>query len=420
MDKVVSASSLEGHITLPSSKSELHRALIIALLTPRTTVIEASGLSDDVRVTLGCLEALGATVDVFDESIEVTGPEAFPDRAVLNCHESGSTLRFFLPLVAALGITATLTMDESLAGRPHQPLLDQLIEHGCAVEVLAGEIHISDQLLPGTYVMPSDISSQYISGLLMALPLCYGASRIELESPLESYGYVNMTLDFIEQTDVEVDEDELAFNIMGNQTYFSPERVRIGGDWSAAAFWLVADALGANVKLTNLDEASYQPDAAIRYAFEQFGTRVVEHEETYALHEVLDEAIVDVSQTPDLAPALAVLASAARGQTSFTHAARLRLKESDRIASICAMLKAVGVHVKEEPAGFAVYGPATPTGGEVDAQGDHRIAMAAAVLGAFAQKPVVIKGAACVSKSYPDFWQDFEAVGGKCSDSVEG
>lgn len=420
MDIEISAAHLEGYIAVPSSKSELHRALIVALLTPQTTRIEAGGLSDDVHVTISCLRALGAHVDIASDAITVTGPDSFPESAVLECGESGSTLRFFLPLVAALGVTTTFNMAESLYVRPHQPLLDQLTQHGCAVTTQLGQIMVSDQLLPGTYSLPSDMSSQYISGLLMALPLLYGPSTIELDGPIESYGYVNMTLDAIENASIDIEEDELSFTSSGNQTYMSPAHIIAGGDWSAAAFWLVADALGANVKLTNLDEASYQPDAAIRHIFERFGTRVVEHEETYALHERLDEAIVDVSQTPDLAPALAVLAAFAQGQTSFINGARLRLKESDRIASICAMLSACGVKVHEEKEGFAVYGPAEIKGGTVDSYGDHRIAMAAAILGCFSTEPVVIKGAECVAKSYPDFFDDLAQLGGKCHAAVEG
>lgn len=413
MDIQVSAAHLEGRLAMPSSKSELHRAIIIALLTPRTTVIKAGGLSVDVRTTLGCAEALGATIAEFNDSIEITGPEIFADKATLHVGESGSTLRFFLPLVAALGITTTFVMEEGLAKRPHQPLLDQLTAHGCAVEVEGNQILVSDQMLPGVFSLPSNLSSQYISGLLMALPLLYGPSSIELDGALESYGYVNMTLDLIEQANIDIEEDELRFDIPGNQTYFSPSIVRIGGDWSAAAFWLVADAIGANVHITNLDEASYQPDSAIRYVFEHFGTRVVEHEETFAVQERLDEAIVDLSQTPDLAPALAVLAAFAHGQTSFTHAARLRLKESDRIDSICKMLIACGVKVHEEQDGFAVYGPAKLKGGVVDSYGDHRIAMAAAILGCFSPEGVTIKGAECVQKSYPDFFANLEQVGGQ-------
>lgn len=420
MNIEISAAQLDGHLAVPASKSELHRALIVALLTPQTTRIEAHGISDDVHVTVGCLKALGASVNFTGGAIEVTGPDSFPQSAVLDCKESGSTLRFFLPLVAALGITATFKMAESLYARPHQPLLDQLTQHGCAVSTQSGEINVSDQLLSGTYTLPSDVSSQYISGLLMALPLLYGQSVIELDGPLESYGYVNMTLDALEQANIDIEEAELSFTIPGNQTYFSPSIARIGGDWSAAAFWLVADALGANVHLTNLDEASYQPDAGIRFIFERFGTRVVEHEETYALHERLDEAIIDVSQTPDLAPALAVLAAFAQGQTSFINAARLRLKESDRIASICAMLTACGVEVHEEKDGFAVYGPASLKGGMVDAHGDHRIAMAAAILGSFSAEPLVITGAECVAKSYPDFFDDLARMGGKSHVTVEG
>lgn len=418
MDIQVSAAHLEGRLAMPSSKSELHRAIIIALLTPRTTVIKARGLSEDVRATLSCAEALGATIAEFEDSLEITGPEIFADKATLHVGESGSTLRFFLPLVAALGITTSFAMEEGLAKRPHQPLLDQLTAHGCAVSVEDNLIMVSDQLLPGDYSLPSNLSSQYLSGLLMALPLLYGPSTIELDGAPESYGYVNMTLDLIEQADIVVDEEDRTFEIPGNQTYFSPSIVHIGGDWSAAAFWLVADAIAANVHITNLDEASYQPDSAIRYVFEHFGTRVVEHEETFAVQERLDEAIVDLSQTPDLAPALAVLAAFAHGQTSFTHAARLRLKESDRIDSICKMLTACGVKVHEEQDGFAVYGPAKLKGGVVESYGDHRIAMAAAILGCFSPKPVTIKGAECVHKSYPDFFAHLEQVGGQVRKDV--
>lgn len=423
MDIEVSTSYLQGHLAVPSSKSELHRALIVALLSRRVTTIPAHGVSADVFVTIGCLQALGALV-IFDEdneTITVDSTSELVNEATLVCGESGTTLRLFVPLVAALGIKAQLVMEPGLAKRPHQVLLDQLNTHGCRAVQEGEVIIIEGQLEPGTFTLPANISSQYISGLLFALPLLGGRSVIELDGPLESAGYVTMTLDILEQAEVFVDDDETSFEIEGNQTYRAPLELGVGGDWSAAAFWLVADALGANVHLTNLDEASYQPDAGIRYMFEQVGTRVVEQEEdTYALSEPLDEAILSMAQTPDLAPALAVLASAARGQTSFTDAVRLRLKESDRIASTCAMLTAVGIPVTELKEGFAVYGPSRPQGGVVDSMGDHRIAMAAAILGSISEAPVTILGAECVSKSYPAFWDDFKAMGGNYRVTVEG
>lgn len=422
MDIEVSTSYLQGRLALPSSKSELHRALIVALLSRSVTTIPAHGISADVFVTIGCLQALGAlvVVDEDDETITVDSTGEFAAEATLTCGESGTTLRFFVPLVAALGIKAQLIMEPGLAKRPHQVLLDQLNAHGCRAMQEGEVIKVEGQLEPGTYQLPANISSQYISGLLLALPLLEGTSVIELDGALQSAGYVTMTLDIMERADVYVDDDETSFEIKGGQTYRAPSELSVGGDWSAAAFWLVADALGANVHLPNLDEASYQPDAGIRYMFEHFGTRVVEQEDdTYALSEPLDEAILDMAQTPDLAPALAVLASAARGQTSFANAARLRLKESDRIASTCAMLSAVGIHATELEEGFAVYGPSRPQGGVVDSAGDHRIAMAAAILGSISEAPVTIKGAECVSKSYPAFWDDFKAMGGNYRVTVE-
>lgn len=404
---------LSGTISVPASKSEAHRALICAALRQGETSMTIDGFSADIEATIDCLRALGATIERAGSNVSVKGIVDVPQAPLLNCRESGTTLRLLLPVAATIAHNATFVGEGRLPERPIADILSELDKNGCRASASHLPLTLSGGLEAGRFSLPGDVTSQFVSGLLIASPLLKGESVIEITSPLESHGYVHMTLDILERFGILVREDaDRVFIVPGNQVYTSPAGELVGGDWSSAAFWLVADALGADIKLSGLDPLTYQPDSAIRFIFEQLGARVVEGDTVFCTHEKLYEAIIDLSQTPDLAPALAVLACAAHGQTSFTGARRLRIKESDRISAIVEMLRALDGDVQEFDDAFVINGPVSLSGGVVDGKDDHRIVMAAAIAALFASGPVVIQGAEAVEKSYPRFFEDLRSVGG--------
>ena len=328
------------------------------------------------------------------EPADVASVSSAAASPTLDCGESGSTLRFLLPVAAALGREARFVGHGRLPERPHDVLLDAMAEHGATADARRLPLQLHGRLRGGTFALPGNVSSQYITGLLMALPLCAGDSVIRLTTCLESAPYVNLTLRALADFGIRAETLPDGWRIPGGQRYHSPGRVVVEGDWSGAAFWLAANALGSRVECGNLDEASAQGDRAIRPLLNRLGSEI------------------DVSECPDLVPALAVAAAGFPGRTALVGAARLRLKESDRLASVAALLRALGCAVDEGAESLTIHGGAPLTGGTVDGCGDHRIVMAAAVAATAASSPVTILGAQAVAKSYPDFFRDFEALGG--------
>ena len=413
MNIAVRPGPLRGRVEIPASKSVAHRAMIAAALADRPTQIVLNAVNDDLTATAACLNALGAACERTDFGYRIV-PAAQEKNAcgaaenasgatdlceiasspTLDCGESGSTLRFLLPVAAALGREARFVGHGRLPERPHDVLLDAMAAHGATADARRLPLQLHGRLRGGTFALPGNVSSQYITGLLMALPLCAGDSVIRLTTRLESAPYVNLTLRALADFGIRVETLPDGWRIPGGQRYRSPGRVVVEGDWSGAAFWLAANALGSRVECGNLDEASAQGDRAIRPLLNRLGGEI------------------DVSECPDLVPALAVAAAGFPGRTALVGAARLRLKESDRLASVAALLRALGCAVDEGAESLTIHGGAPLTGGTVDGCGDHRIVMAAAVAATAASSPVTILGAQAVAKSYPDFFRDFEALGG--------
>ena len=413
MNIAVRPGPLHGRVEIPASKSVAHRAMIAAALADRPTQIVLNAVNDDLTATAACLNALGAICERTDFGYRIV-PAAQEKNAcgaaenasgatdlceiasfpTLDCGESGSTLRFLLPVAAALGREARFVGHGRLPERPHDVLLDAMAAHGATADARRLPLQLHGRLRGGTFALPGNVSSQYITGLLMALPLCAGDSVIRLTTRLESAPYVNLTLRALADFGIRVETLPDGWRIPGGQRYRSPGRVVVEGDWSGAAFWLAANALGSRVECGNLDEASAQGDRAIRPLLNRLGGEI------------------DVSECPDLVPALAVAAAGFPGRTALVGAARLRLKESDRLASVAALLRALGCAVDEGAESLTIHGGAPLTGGTVDGCGDHRIVMAAAVAATAASSPVTILGAQAVAKSYPDFFRDFEALGG--------
>ena len=417
MNKTVTPGSRSGAVSAPSSKSQAHRILICAALAESRSVITCPGISKDIEATMNCLNGMGAQIyadgDVINvQSIDRASLSVSSGERMLACSESGSTLRFLLPIVGALGIDAAFAMEGRLPERPMREYEDVLRLHGMNITREGSLLHASGQLKAGTFSLPGNISSQYFSGLLFALPLVAGDSRIVIEGNLESRDYVIMTENALRQSGIVWKDLPDGYEICGNQTYSSEPQIRVEGDYSSASFFLCAGALSANgITVRNLSEASGQGDRRIVDVLKKFGARIERRgDEIFAQRDSLNAITIDGSMIPDLIPVLSVVAAAARGTTHIIHAQRLRMKESDRIKSTVEMLKAIGASVAETEDGMVIEGQEYLTGGTVDSYMDHRIAMAAAVAAGICRNPVTVINAQCVSKSYPAFWDDLESM----------
>lgn len=492
MNIKITPQQLNGTIEAIPSKSHAHRLLIAQKLAAlqgggQEDPLAIPTFSEDIDATKGCLAQLDEELPRFD------------------CRESGSTIRFMIPVAMALKDEAVFAGSGKLPQRPLSPLKEEMERHGCSFEMLAAakgaagalncakasergvtsEIcRIRGRLQPGKYELAGNISSQFITGLLFALPLLNGDSSLQLTTKLESAGYVDLTLQVLREFGIKIrevrekitDEDANAgkkvviseraaeqadslsstanseadlegiseanlesnsenylirYEIPGNQIYREPEGLKVEGDWSNAAFWLVAGALGGNITCTGLNPDSTQRDKEIVTVLEKMGAKI-ERENT-AYHIAGNDAplhgeTVSAAQFPDLVPVMAVAMTGASNASSITNAERLRIKESDRLATVCDFLTILGTDIRQtedgliihenknntDPSGTAAHCPAPPlSGGTVSSHNDHRIAMAAAVASCRADGPIVITGAEAVKKSYPDFFTDFTKLGGK-------
>ena len=410
-----------GTVKAIASKSNAHRLLICAALADKSTFIACPTRSEDINATVGCLEALGATVG-YEKDGFIVSPidrsKPSQGRLALDCGESGSTLRFILPVCGALGVQASLIMGGRLPTRPLSPLYDEMVLKGCVLSKQGiSPLTFEGQLTSGTYTIPGDISSQYISGLLFALPLLPGESIIRVTGTLESRPYVDMTLDSLRAFGVIVyEDDEYTFRIPGNQIYRSPGNLAVEGDWSNAAFWLCAGAIGPQVTCTGLNLDSKQGDRAVLAILERFGAKIsIENDTVTVTPGQLRGIEINAENTPDLVPVLAAVAAVAEGTTTIINAGRLRIKESDRLFTVTDSLSALGAHITETPDGLVIYGGNPLSGGTVKSFGDHRIAMMAAIISVACNGEVTINNADAVNKSYPGFFEDFVALGGAWS-----
>ena len=393
MDIRITPALLHGSVTVPQSKSHCHRLLLAAYLAGIQETVEANiraaSCSEDIRATKQALDALAAS-----------------DAPVIDCGESGSTLRFLLPVVMTLRSEASFLGHGRLPQRPLSPLWEQMEAHGCTLQHGSGTLICTGHgpMRGGDFYLPGNVSSQYITGLLYALPLTGEGGTIHITSPLESRGYVEMSLQVLRNFGIVIDEEDSGYWIPGGQHYsasadtvLTPE-----GDWSAAAFWYVARALGEDVNCLGAGTPSVQGDRVIR--------DLCRHPET--LH------TVPAADIPDLVPALAVLMALTPGEHRITNAARLRIKESDRLATTAAGLTALGGDVKETEDGLFIRGRRWLSGGTADGAGDHRIVMAMAIAACRCRAPVIIRGAQAAAKSYPDFFDAYRTLGGK-ADAVQ-
>ena len=380
MDITIHPRSLRGEIHMIPSKSQAHRLLICAAFADRPTQLRCEATNRDIEATADCLLALGAEINRMETGYSVIPASTVPRQAVLNCCESGSTLRFMLPIVGALGVDATILMEGRLPQRPLSPLWEEMERMGCSLSRPTPEtLRCTGKLRPGTYTIDGGVSSQFITGLLLAFPLMEGESSLEITGKLESAPYVEMT------------KAALALFPNGH----SPGNIAVEGDWSNGAFFLAAKALGNNIAVSNLNPDSPQGDRICTHWFSQLPQ---------------SRCTIDASDIPDLVPILSVVAACNHGAV-FRNIQRLRIKESDRVTSTIAMLEALGGCAEATEDTLTVFGTGL-TGGTVDAVNDHRIAMSAAIASTVCSRSVTVLGEECVRKSYPTFWEEFTRLGG--------
>lgn len=407
----------DGAVTAPPSKSDVHRAIICAALSKGVSTISPVALSNDIKATIGCIEALGAKTHIENNTLTVDGTELFSNKdATLDCGESGSTLRFFIPVAAVGGVNADFIGSGRLPQRPIGIFTDLLPKFGVDCETEGGlPLKISGTLQSGTYKIPGNVSSQFITGLLFALPLLNDDSDIVLTSPIESVGYINMTIYTMSKFGVEVEKTDFGWHIKGNQSY-KPCNYTTDGDWSQAAFFMVSGAINGSVTVNGVNRDSAQGDRKIAELISQFGAEVFQTDTSVTVKSRKMYAItIDASQIPDLVPVLAVCASFAEGTTKIINAQRLRIKESDRLKSTTNLINSFGGNVKELSNGLEVTGVKQLSGGCADGCNDHRIVMSAAVCAAGLDGEIECSDALSINKSYPEFFYDYNSIGGRAN-----
>ena len=408
-------SAIHGCIAPPASKSAAHRALIAVALSGSGQVRGVIP-SADMHATVQAVRALGVDAVWEDDTVTLSPSPVADCRAerMVDCLESGSTLRFFIPIFAALGVPAVFTGRGRLPERPLGVYGDCLPSHGVTLDRADGlPLTVGGRLCGGEFSLRGDISSQFITGLLFALPLCREDSTLHLTSPLQSAGYIDMTIDALAAAGIAVTPTADGWYIPGGQTYRPHDRV-VESDWSQAAFLLAAGALGGDVTLTGLNPASSQGDREALALFRRFGADITETDGTITCRRAPLHGIdIDAAQIPDLVPILAVTAAAAVGDTRICNAGRLRIKESDRLAASADCLRRLGVSVEESEDALCIHGTGERfRGGAVSGYNDHRMVMSMAVAALHSDAPIDISDAEAVSKSWPSFFEDFAAIGG--------
>lgn len=391
MNIVIHPKKLHGTIHAIPSKSQAHRLLICAAFSDRKTKLICPETNQDIEATAGCLQSLGADIQRTDFGYTVIPITSIPKSATLDCKESGSTLRFMLPVVGALGVDATFLLKGRLPQRPLSPLWEEMERMGCSLSRPADStVRCCGQLQSGNYTIDGSVSSQFITGLLFAMALIPGESALSITGRIESAPYIDMTRRALDMFGVNTN----GYKISGSIPFCSSGTIEVEGDWSNASFFLAAEKMGNTLNVTGLNPDSPQGDKAVAKILPQLDKNIT----------------IDAADIPDAVPILAVAAGALNGAT-FKNITRLRLKESDRVASVANMLKNLGAKVDVTENEMTVY-PGAYHGCTIDAVGDHRIAMAAAIAATITQGDITILGGECVAKSYPGFWEDYKKLGG--------
>ena len=416
MDVIITPNKLSGSVVIPPSKSLSHRAIIAASLAKGKSKISNVMYSNDIKATINAMRACGAKIEEYKDYLIIEGSDVIRKESVIDANESGSTIRFMIPIALVSNEEITFVGKNHLVKRPLDTFLEIFDKQGIKYE--RGEDYLplkgNGCLKSGQFTVRGDISSQFITGLLYALPLLDGDSVIHISTEMESKGYIDLTIDILKMFGIEIENRNYQeYYIKGNQKYKSCDYT-IEGDYSQSAFFLVANALGADIKLLAMEEKSHQGDKKIINDMNDFGfsTKFINNEL------VIDKknphsAIIDFSQSPDLGPALTVLASLVPGKSEFINAGRLRIKECDRITCMKEEINKLGGNVEELPDGMIINGVNKLQGGVVDSHNDHRVAMSLAMATLKMDGELKILNASSVSKSFPNFWEVFENLGGK-------
>lgn len=400
---------LKGEVSVPPSKSVAHRLVIAAALAKGTSRVENLSPSKDITATINAMRALGAHIELNGNTAVIKGIENPPEKAVIDCCESGSTLRFLIPVACALGVQTTFLGQGKLPQRPITPYLDELPGHGVRFDYNGTmPFTVSGKLRSGDYRVSGDISSQFVTGLLFALAAAKGESRLILTSPLQSKPYVDITADCLEKCGASITATDEGYLVRADELHSFEQTVE--ADYSQSAFFFVANLLGCEISVNGLNENSYQGDKKIVEICEEI---------VYNKNSGLKPFELDCSDIPDLVPVLAVLASFCQGKSRILNVARLRIKESDRLEAISSCLNALGGKVTAGADFLEIQGVSSLSGGTVDCFNDHRIAMAMAVAAVKCTSPLTLTGAQCVEKSYPDFFDVYRTLGGDVSVSYD-
>ncbi|MDD2268069.1 MAG: 3-phosphoshikimate 1-carboxyvinyltransferase [Eubacteriales bacterium] len=410
-----------GEIRAVSSKSDVHRLIIASALCDRAVKIGVNGISEDILATTGCIGALGGEVKVengqngFENTITVNPISVSNGCPELDFRESGTTARLLVPVSAALFGRVKYSGSGRLPERPFTQLFSAMEENGCSFSSHKLPATHKGKLKSGVFELDGNISSQYISGLLFALPMLDGDSEIRLRTKLESAAYVDMTLNTLSFFGIKIEKTDYGFFVEGRQRYISPsDFIAADGDWSNGAFWLAAGiASETGVTVTGLDTSSAQGDKAVIEILKRFGAKITTEKGKITVSKgQLHSTVIDAAEIPDLVPILSVVGAVAKGETVIKNASRLRIKESDRLKTTAAMINALGGDVTETQDGLIIKGRENLNGGVCDGAGDHRIVMSAAVASLFCSGKVKILGKEAANKSYPDFFRDFRLLTG--------
>ncbi len=404
----------KGQIVVPPSKSLLHRSIICACMANGKSIIKNIVMSEDIKATINAFKTMGVKIEKLENSLEISSSGILPffGDEIIDCKESGSTIRFLMPLFAnKKGIY--FTGKESLLNRPFKIYEDIFKKNNVIFKKIDGRIYIQNELQANTYEVLGNISSQFISGLLFSLPLKKSDSIIKIIGNLESKKYVDMTIDVLKEFGISISKEENVYYIKGNQKYL-PSNYKVESDYSQLAFFAVAGIINGDIAIQNLNTESLQPDFEIINLIEKMGGKIIKEKNNYKFIKSETNGInIDVSQHPDIAPILSILAAVSKGETLFENAQRLRYKETDRLKAITENLNLLSVKCKVKNDTFTVEGQNTLQGNSFSSYNDHRMVMSISIAALRANSPITIEGAEAVSKSYPDFFEDLKSLGVK-------
>ena len=422
MEKIFYPAQLAGVAAAPASKSEAHRRMICAGLGRGDTVLEGFMPSADMTATMNCLKALGTSFALDGDALTVRGMQKKRGFGLplMDCGESGSTLRFFVPIAMALTGGCVFRMHGRLGQRPMDVYRDLFVPQGTSWHMSSGadgaaELHVAGSLAAGNYVLPGNVSSQFVSGLMFALPLLKGQSTLTVTPPVESAGYINMTLEALRASGIELQEKApFAWVIPGGQTY-QPAGGRLSGDYSQAAVLCCLGAMGHDVTVTGLAPETTQGDRAVLAHLAALGAEVEENEAGVRVRGgALRGATLDMRDCPDIAPIVALVCQTAAGESRLSGCGRLRLKECDRLAATVAMLNALGGDARAEGDDMVIRGVAQLRGGvTVDVCNDHRMVMLASAAATVCAEPVTVPGVEALGKSWPGYLDVYAQLGGR-------